>query len=57
MATQWHPVFAQLLRPLPESYFEIRTNVPVGDVPREADLVLLRRKTKPLLPFTACGVT
>jgi hypothetical protein len=51
MATQWHPLFAELLRPLVEGYYEVQTNVPVGDVPREADLVLLRRTTAKALPF------
>ena len=40
---QWHPVFAELLRPLVESHFEVRTDVAVGDRPRQADVVLLRR--------------
>lgn len=40
---QWHPVFAALLRPLVESQYEVHTNVPVGDAPRLADLLLLRR--------------
>lgn len=44
MAIQWHPLFAFLLRPLVEGHFEVVTNVPVGDAPRAADLVLLRRK-------------
>jgi hypothetical protein len=48
---QWHPVFAKLLRPLVEEYFEVQTNVAVGDLPREADLLLLRRKTAGPLPF------
>src|SRR5438874_11872705 len=47
---QWHPVFAQLLRPLVEDYYEVETTVPVGDAPREADFVLLRRTT-PTPPF------
>jgi len=51
MATQWHPLFAELLRPLVEGYYEVQTNVPVGDVPREADLVLLRRTSAKTLPF------
>jgi hypothetical protein len=51
MAIQWHPLFAQLLRPLLEDYFEIQTGVAVGDLPREADLVLLRRKVRKPLPF------
>ncbi len=41
--TQWHPLFAQLLRPILENEFDIQTNVPVGDMPREADIVLVRR--------------
>jgi hypothetical protein len=40
---QWHPIFAHLLRPLMQDYYEVRTDVPVGDLPRQADLVLLRR--------------
>jgi hypothetical protein len=40
---QWHPVLAELLRPLVESHFEVQTDVPVGDRPRQADVVLLRR--------------
>src|SRR5437764_471754 len=49
---QWHPLFAQLLRPLLESHYEVRTNMPVGDLPREADVVLLRRATVGALPYT-----
>src|SRR5947208_1095332 len=41
---QWHPLFTRLLRPRLERYYEIRTGVPVGDLPRQADLVLLRRR-------------
>lgn len=48
---QWHPVFAQLLRPAVEGYYEVRTTVPVGDAPREADFVLLRRTTRGTPPF------
>jgi hypothetical protein len=48
---QWHPVFAELLRPALEAYYEVQTNVPVGDAPREADLVVLRRTTQAPLPF------
>jgi hypothetical protein len=51
MAIQWHPLFVQLLRPLVEGYYETQTNVSVGDVPRAADLVLLRRTTNATLPF------
>lgn len=48
---QWHPHFAKLLRPLLEGYFDVQVNVPVGDVPREADLVLVRRTATGKLPF------
>jgi hypothetical protein len=48
---QWHPLFAQLLRPLLEDYYEVQTNVPVGDAPRLADLVLVRRTSARALPF------
>jgi hypothetical protein len=40
---QWRPIFAHLLRPLVQDYYEVRTDMPVGDLPRQADLVLLRR--------------
>ena len=51
MATQWHPLFADLLRPLLEDYYDVQTNVPVGDVPGEADLVLLRKTSAKQPPF------
>jgi hypothetical protein len=48
---QWHPIFAKLLRPVLEGYYEVLTNVAVGDVPREADIVLVRRASAKPLPF------
>ncbi len=48
---QWHPLFTRLLRPQVERYYEIRTEFPVGDLPRRADLVLLRRVGAGPLPF------
>lgn len=48
---QWHPVFAQLLRPAVEGYYEVQTSVPVGDAPREADFILLRRTSRGAPPF------
>jgi hypothetical protein len=48
---QWHPLFAKLLRPVLEGYYEVQTNVPVGDVPREADIVVVRRSTAKAIPF------
>src|SRR4051794_739396 len=50
--TQWHPLFAQLLRPVLESHYDIQTDVPVGDLPRQADVVLLRRTSTGPPPFT-----
>jgi hypothetical protein len=41
----------QLLRSLVEDYYELQTGVPVGDAPRLADLVLLRRHSPRALPF------
>jgi hypothetical protein len=49
--TQWHPLFAQLLRPLLEGYYEVETNYPVGDAPRQADIVLVRRTSAQPPPF------
>ncbi len=48
---QWHPLFAQLLRYLVEDYYAVETNVPVGDLPREADILLVRRTTETPPPF------
>ena len=49
---QWHPLFAKLLRPLVEGHYEVQTNVPVGDAPRAADILLLRRTSATAAPFT-----
>jgi hypothetical protein len=49
--TQWHPIFAELLRPLLQDYYDVQTNVPVGDAPREADILLLRRTSDRQPPF------
>jgi hypothetical protein len=49
--TQWHPIFAQLLRPAVENYYDVQTTLPVGDAPREADFVLLRRTGRTAPPF------
>ena len=51
MKRQWHPLFARLLRPLVESHYEVQTGVPVGDAPRLADVVLLRRTSDTPPPF------
>ena len=47
----WHPVFAKLLRPLVQDHYEVLTNLPVGDVPRSADIVLVRRTSDGPPPF------
>jgi hypothetical protein len=49
--TQWHPIFAELLRPMLQDYYEVQTNVPVGDAPREADILLVRRTSNQPTPF------
>jgi hypothetical protein len=51
MATQWHPLFARLLRPLLEEFYEVQASVPVGDAPRQADILLLRRRRRERPPF------
>ena len=38
---QWHPLFAKVLRPLMQDHYDVKTNLPVGDAPRSADIVLL----------------
>jgi hypothetical protein len=49
--TQWHPIFDHLLRKTLQDYYEVQTNVPVGDLPREADIVLVRRASARKPPF------
>ena len=49
---QWHPIFVSLLRSLVEDHYEVQTNLPVGDLPREADIVLVRRISEASPPFT-----
>jgi hypothetical protein len=48
---QWHPLFAQMLRPIVQDHYEVQTNLPVGDAPRSADIVLLRRTSDRPPPF------
>lgn len=47
---EWHPVLGRLLRRRVEGYYELLTNVSVGDLPRQADIMLLRRTTNRELP-------
>lgn len=49
--TQWHPIFDELLRRALRDYYEVQTNMPVGDLPREADIVLVRRASVRKPPF------
>jgi len=49
--TQWHPIFDHLLRSALHEYYDVQTNVPVGDLPREADIVLVRRTARTKPPF------
>jgi hypothetical protein len=48
---QWHPLFAKMLRPIVQEHYDVLTNLPVGDVPRSADIVLLRRTSDRPPPF------
>src|SRR6266566_1636424 len=52
MSTQWHPLFARLLRLLLEDYYQLDTEVPVSDLPRKGDISLLRRVGAAEPPFT-----
>ena len=49
--TQWHPIFSYLLRSALHEYYDVQTNVPVGDLPREADIIVLRRASAHKPPF------
>jgi hypothetical protein len=49
--TQWHPIFSYLLRSTLKDYYDVQTNVPVGDLPREADILLIRRASASKPPF------
>jgi hypothetical protein len=49
--TQWHPIFGHLLRAVLQEFYDIQTNVPVGDLPREADILVLRRASTSKPPF------
>jgi hypothetical protein len=51
MSKQWHPLFAHLLRLLLDRYYSVQTEVPVSDLPRRGDLLLLRRQTDEAPPF------
>jgi hypothetical protein len=48
---QWHPLFAALLRPMLQDHYDVQTNFPVGDAPRAADILLLKRTSEEPTPF------
>jgi hypothetical protein len=48
---QWHPLFARLLGLLLGEHYEVQTEVPVSDLPRRGDLLLLRRSSVQPPPF------
>ena len=48
---QWHPLFVYFLRQLVQSHFEVRTEQPVGELPRKADVVLLHKTAAGPAPF------
>jgi len=56
MSTQWHPLFARLLRLLLEEFYQLDTEVPVSDLPRKGDILLLRRTGSAEPPFTGLWV-
>jgi hypothetical protein len=51
MSTQWHPLFARLLKLLLEEHYEVQTEVPVSDLPRSGDILLIRRQPGHAAPF------
>lgn len=51
--TQWHPLFAELLKLLLGDYYDIQTEVPVSELPRRGDFLVVRRQAGPPPPFEA----
>jgi hypothetical protein len=51
MTTQWHPLFARLLGLLLGDFYEILTEQAVSDLPRKADMLVVRRQPGPPPPF------
>src|SRR5262249_53547458 len=51
MALYWHPYLAELLRRHCGQVPEVHEPVPLGDLPLEADLLLIRRDPAQPLPF------
>ncbi|MGL4552872.1 MAG: hypothetical protein ACRC33_16980, partial [Gemmataceae bacterium] len=44
MKTQWHPAFVALMKLSVGDYYEVEHEFPTGELPRQADLVLIRRE-------------
>jgi hypothetical protein len=51
MSTQWHPLYARLLTIQLGAYYEIQPEVPVSDLPRRSDFLIVRRQEGPEPPF------
>src|SRR3954447_14536695 len=51
MSTQWHPIFARLLGILLGEFYTIEPEVPVSDLPRRSDFLIVRRQPGPDPPF------
>ncbi|HKI32472.1 MAG TPA: hypothetical protein VKA46_11430 [Gemmataceae bacterium] len=51
MTIYWHPFLAEMLRLSYADRIIIQEQLPLGDLPLEADLLLLRRDPKVVLPF------
>jgi hypothetical protein len=51
MSTQWHPVFAHLLKLALGDYYDVQTEVPVSELPRRGDILLIRRQERGVPPF------
>jgi hypothetical protein len=50
--TQHHPFFAEMLRLRLQDYYDVQTNLPVGDLPRAADIVVVQRLRDQPTPYT-----
>ncbi len=51
MALYWHPFLAEMLRLRYSDRLIIRDKLPLGDLPLEADLLLIRRDPAVVLPY------
>ncbi|HKI32474.1 MAG TPA: hypothetical protein VKA46_11440 [Gemmataceae bacterium] len=51
MTIYWHPFLADMLRLSYANHLLIQEQLPLGDLPLEADLLLIRRDPKVVLPF------